>query len=234
LTYFATIAPMGKIRQIFVWDGHRDLGPFRRDELVEQLRIGVVLPSHFYFEEGMKDWARVASLPCCVRFLASDAQKEMLTRMGIEYDDYLTKNDVSRILEKQPATERQLALLAYLNLPISTDLTKNEASDLLEAAKRDASLGERLDQWNYDRLELHADIYATERATFKLDRIEIMLGQYRNFKSDLRENGGRIRSVNREEMIELIAKLDAARPGWDRQIELNGLDQVLDLLKWLT
>jgi hypothetical protein len=46
---------MAKLRQLFIWDGIRDSGPFRRGELVEQLGIGAVLPSHFYFEEGMSD-----------------------------------------------------------------------------------------------------------------------------------------------------------------------------------
>src|SRR5437773_7673063 len=105
---------MGKIRQIHIWDGAHDLGPFRRAELVEQLRLGTILPSHSYFEEGMTDWARVATLPCCPPFLASAAQKAMLETMGVRHDEFLTKDDVTRILEQQPATERQLALLHYL------------------------------------------------------------------------------------------------------------------------
>jgi hypothetical protein len=162
---------MAKVRQIFIWDGTRDLGPFRREELIEQLRIGIVLPSHFFFEEGMSDWARVVSLPCCSRFLASDAQKQMLTRMGIEYDEYLTKDDVSRILEQQPATERQIALMRYLRLTASPTLTKNGASELLELAEQDPRLRDRLDSWNFDRLELHSGVYATERGLFnRLER----------------------------------------------------------------
>lgn len=131
---------MAKVRQIFVWDGTRDLGPFRREELIEQIKAATVLPSHFFFEEGMTDWARVATLQCCARFLASDAQKQMLTRMGVEYDEYLTKDDVSRILEQQPATERQQALIDYLGLAVRPHPTKNEASDLIQAAKQDPKL----------------------------------------------------------------------------------------------
>jgi hypothetical protein len=46
---------MGKVRQISVWNGKQDLGPFRREELVEQLKEGAVLPSDYYYEEGMAD-----------------------------------------------------------------------------------------------------------------------------------------------------------------------------------
>jgi len=44
---------MGKVRQIFVWNGKQDLGSFRREELVEQLKEGALLPSDYYYEEGM-------------------------------------------------------------------------------------------------------------------------------------------------------------------------------------
>jgi hypothetical protein len=222
---------MGKLRQIFIWDGTRDLGPFRRDELIEQLKIGTVLPSHFFFEEEMSDWARVATLPCCARFLASEAQKEMLTRMGIEYDEYLTKDDVSRILEHQPATERQLALIAYLGLRASPNMTKTEASEFIEAAKQNPLLVDRFDSWNFDRLELHGDMYATERKSFKEGRGEILWRQYQDFRSDLQESGARVRNLTLHEVNTLIAQLDATRPDWDRELYLNGLDHVLELLK---
>ena len=221
---------MGKVRQIFVWNGKRDLGPFRRDKLVEQLKLGTVLPSHFYFEEGMSDWVRVTTLPCCARILASEAQKEMLTRMGIDYDEYITKDDVSRILEHQPATQRQRALLEYLGLSAPPNVTKNEASELLDAAKRDPSLCDRLDSWNLDRLSLHPDMYAAERNSFKESRTEILLEQYNDFRSDLRESGANVRKLTIEEITSLISQLDETRPNWDRDLYLNGLDCLLELL----
>lgn len=197
---------------------------------MEQLRVRGVLPSDYYYEEGMTDWARVATLPCCARFLASDAQKEMLTNMGVSYDEFLTKADVSRIMDRQPATERQLALIEYLGLARPPELTKNEASDLLEAAKQDPILLERLDSWNIDRLILHPNTYATERGTFKEGRAELLLNQYREFQSDLRRNGARVRNLSIEDVSRLVTQLDAVRPGWDREIALKGLDFLLDLL----
>jgi hypothetical protein len=222
---------MAKVRQIYIWDGNQNLGPLRRDELVQQLRVGIVLPSHFYWEEGMSDWARVASLPCCARFLASDAQKDMLSSMGVEYDEFLTKDDVSRILEAQPATDRQLALMNYLGLTISPNLTKNEASELLDKAKQDPLIRERLERWNVDRLELHSALYAAERRSFKESRSELLLRRYREFRSDMRESGVSIKNLTLEQINSLIVVLDRTRPRWDSDIELNGLDYLLELLK---
>lgn len=192
--------------------------------------MGAVQPSHYYYEEGMTDWARVAALPCCARFLASDAQKEMLTNMGVRFDEFLTKTDVSTIMERQPATERQLALIDYLGLTQPPGLTKNQASQLLEVAKQDPAVRQRLDSWNIDRLELHPNTYSAERRAFKEGRADLLLSQYRDFRSDLRENGAKIRNLSIEEVNVLITRLDASRPGWDREIDLKGLDFLLDLL----
>jgi hypothetical protein len=222
---------MGKVRQIFVWDGVRDLGPFRREELIEQINAGAVLPGHFFFEEGMTDWARVATLPGCARLLASDAQKAMLTRMGVEYDEYITKDDVSRILEEQPATERQLALIAYLGLAARPHLTKNEAGDLIEVAKQDPRLGSRFESWNAERLELHPDIYSTERKALKDSRAEILLEEYENFRSDLIENGMDAPKLLLDDVARLIVELDGSVEGWDRDIRLTGLDHLLELVR---
>jgi hypothetical protein len=207
------------------------LGPFRRQDLINQIKTGEVLPSHFFFEEGMTGWVRVATLPGCARLLASDAQKAMLTRMGVEYDEYLTKDDVSRILEQQPATERQLALLKYLGLAAPPHLTKNEASDLIEAAKQDPVLGNRFDSWNTDRLDLHANMYAPERKAFKDSRAGVLLEEYKNFRRNLSENAVKVPKLSLEEVTRLVAELDKTVHGWDRDLHLTGLDHLLELMK---
>lgn len=222
---------MGKVRQIFVWDGVRDLGPFRREQLVDQLRSGAVRPNHFFFEEGMAGWERVATLPCCARFLASDAQKTMLREMGVDYDEYLTKDDVSGILEQQPATERQVALLKYLGVAVSPHLTKNEASDLIEAAKRDPRLGSRFDSWGADRINLHADIYAAERKLYQDGRAAVLLEEYENFRRDLSSNGMEAPKLSLGDVARLVTELDRTVGGWDKDLRLSGLDHLLDLVQ---
>jgi hypothetical protein len=151
--------------------------------------------------------------------------------MAIEYDEFLTKDDVSRIMELQPATDRQLSLLEYLGVSTPPNLTKNEASELVEAAKQDSLVRDRLDSWTIERLELHPDLYAAERSSFKHSRAELLLGQYRDFQSDMHKNGVRVRKLSIQEVNSLIGELDDSRPGWDREIYLNGLNHLLDLLK---
>jgi hypothetical protein len=214
---------MGKVRQIFVWNGQQDLGPFRRDELVAELTIGHVRPSAYYYEEGMADWERIAQLPCCQRILASDAQKQMLDRMGVTYDEFLTKRDVSAILEHQPATDRQLVLMRYLNIEVPPVLTKTDASNILENARSDPSLGDRFYRWNTERFDLHPDLYAPERATYKAGRASCLLEQYNEFRREVKG----FPKLSLDDLQQIIAKLDNAKPEWDHDLLATGVDHVI-------
>jgi hypothetical protein len=144
---------VAKLREIFIWNGKEHLGPFRREELVERLKSGTVLPSHYYYEEGMVDWERVARLSCCNKLLATDAQKQMLDRMGITYGEFLTKADVSSILENQPATEKQLNYLRSFGVTPSMPLTKVQASQMIERCLDDPIARERQAQFSAAEFE---------------------------------------------------------------------------------
>jgi hypothetical protein len=222
---------VGKVRQIFIWNGQQDLGPFRREELVKQLKAGAVLPSHYYFEQGMTGWERVARLPCCQKFLATDPQKQMLDRMGIKYNEFLTKDNVSSILENQPATDRQLALLKYLGLGTPVGLTKTDASEIIEKARSDQSLGERFERWTVDRLDLRPDLDAFERAAFKSRRAADLLSEYEQFRRESRENGLNFPKLKLLDVEDFVSKLDDAKPGWDRDIRMALFDHLLPAIE---
>jgi len=153
---------VGKVRQIFIWNGKEDLGPFRREELVEQLKTAAVLPSHYYFEEGMVGWERVARLPCCRKFRATDAQKQMLDRMGVKYSEFLTKADVSSIMENRPATERQLEYLKSFGVTPPGSLTKVQASEMIERCLDDPAARERQSRFRaaeFDRMRREREVF---------------------------------------------------------------------------
>jgi hypothetical protein len=193
---------VGKVRQIFIWNGKEDLGPFRREELVEQLKTGAVLPSHYYFEEGMVGWERVARLPCCRKFLATDAQKQMLDRMGVNYSEFLTKADVTSIMENRPATERQLEYLKSFGVTPPSSLTKVQASEMIERCLDDPAARERQSQFRaaeFDRMRrereafpsyyLKQDIISAERQLNDLRQAHEQerkeLSQYRREMEDI-------------------------------------------------
>lgn len=155
----------------------------------------------------------------------------MLDRMGVDYDEFLTKEDVSSVLENQPATDRQLALLQYLGISAPIDLTKTNASEIIEKARSDQSLGERSDRWTIDRLNLRPDLYASERAAFKSRRAADLLSEYDQFRRDSRENGLSFPKLSLLDVEGFVSKLDDAKPGWDRDIRMALFDHLLPAIE---
>ncbi len=150
----------------------------------------------------MPAWERVAHLACCRKFLATDAQKQMLARMGVKYSEFLTKADVTAIMEGKPATQRQLEYLRSFSVTCSNSLTKKQASELIERCLDDPAARERQSQFRaseFDRVQrerqtfpsycLKQDIIATERQLTRLQREHEEkrneLSQYRHELEDI-------------------------------------------------
>jgi hypothetical protein len=217
---------MGKYRQIFVWNGKEDLGPFRREELIEQLRAGTVLPSDYYIEQEMPGWERVACLPCCSKLLATDAQREMLDRLGVAYGEFLTKADVSSILENQPATERQLDYLRSFGIAPAAGLSKIEASQTIEQCLADPVARERQSRIQADEFEnkqrereafpsywLKQDTAAAQRDVEAVKREwhekKAELSQLRSDQVDIRRRQKSVSDeIEREALVQQIASIE--------------------------
>jgi len=174
---------VNNIRQIFIWNGKENLGPFTEDELVEKLESGAVRTADYYFEEGMKDWERVGRLSFCKKFLATSRQRRMLDEMGVHYDEFLSKADVSSILANQPATPRQLDYLKSFGVTPSTPPTKVQAAEMIEHCLDDPAARERQAQFRAAEVErqrrereafpsyyLKQDVLAAERDLTDLKR----------------------------------------------------------------
>jgi hypothetical protein len=141
-----------------------------------------VRPVDYYFEEGMKDWERVARLPLCKKLLATSRQKQMLDEMCLKYDEFLAKADVNSILN-QPATQRQLDYLRSFGARPPASNTKAQASEMIErcladpvARERQAQFGaaeserQRREREAFPSYYLKQDVVAAERELTDLKR----------------------------------------------------------------
>jgi hypothetical protein len=224
---------MGRLpRQLFIARDGVEYGPYRASELIRHLRSGAVLLRDFYWEDGMMDWEPVALLPFARKSLATDAQRRMLDRMGIEYDEFLTKSEVSAIMSRREmATPQQLAFLEYLGVTVPPDITKSDASALYDSAISNESVSDRRSTWHYDRYNLYPDLFAEERAKFKASRGASLLNDYNDFRADVRKTigGGRnpLPKLQLADVETIVSKLDLAHPGWDRDLTRAMLDYLL-------
>lgn len=72
-------------------------------------------------------------------------------------------------------TPKQKALLQYLSIGVPS--TKQEASDLIDAAINNETYAARLSGWSTDRLQLHPRLYEREAAERKASRAESLWSQ---------------------------------------------------------
>ncbi len=109
------------------------LGEWTQTELRQLLRASEVRPSDYYWHEGMTDWKRLAELPCGKSVLATEPQQRMLSSMGLPWDEFTTKYDVSYLLNARPCTAKQRSFMDDLGLCHHESTTTEEASDRIDA-----------------------------------------------------------------------------------------------------
>jgi hypothetical protein len=108
------------------------IGEWTQTQLYKLLRICEVFPSDYYWHEGMATWERLAQLPCGKSVLATPAQRRMLTDCGLQWDEFTTKYDVSRLMDSRPCTQKQRSFMDDLGISYREPLTTKDASDLID------------------------------------------------------------------------------------------------------
>ena len=109
----------------------------------------------------------------------------------------------------EPATEKQKAFFSYLGIAFSPELTKDQASMLVNDAMEDPKNTERLRQWNEDRLRLHPDLFGTEIQAKKENRAN------RFFELCQTEGAEYFTTITKAHCQVLVGFLDVKFPNWD-------------------
>ena len=112
-------------------------GEWTATELYPLLRDNVFRPRDYYWIEGMTDWAPLADLPCGKKYLATEAQREMMARNGINFDNLTSKAEVSQLMEEmlhsRPASEKQREFIAEVGLSCPNSFSLGQARELIES-----------------------------------------------------------------------------------------------------
>jgi len=156
----------------------------------------------------MTEWKHLCTLEISKGALATEAQKDALRAAGLPFDELTTKAQVSGLFAEDadaPATAKQLALLNYLGQPVPGNLSKKEASDLIDGIIGEADRHEKLGDWNEDKLILFPDVFADEIAALRR-------GCLHEYNSLWRRHYAR--RVTEEQAAKIFAYLDKAEPGW--------------------
>ncbi len=183
-------------------------------DILNGLREGTLLMDDSFWCEGMPEWTQLLTLEISKSALATTAQKEALKAAGLSFNEPITKAQVSALFSESshgPASPEQLALLSYLAIPVPENLSKKEATKLIDDTVPARSDGEnRFGDWNEDKLILFPDIYADEIAECKKE----CFADYKAFREELGPAKSQLPRISLEQASRIFAYLDKNEPGW--------------------
>jgi hypothetical protein len=134
---------------IYVCRDGQDIGSWPEDEFRDRISRGQILPSDYFYHEGMNNWSLVST------YNPSDQDESAKTAEATEpkpHHDW----------RLDCATEKQINYLASFGVAAQPGLTKGEASDLIEQCANDPEALARQNQIRQVRYEEET----RERAAF--------------------------------------------------------------------
>ena len=192
---------------IYILRDGKETGPFSEATTHTLLQQGSIAETDFAWHAGLPKWIALADvLNPPARALETPpppppAADEIPAVVPAPVTD-LPKAGES-------ATEKQKALLGYLGIPFSAELSKDQAALLVNDAMEDAKNGPRLVQWNTDRLKLHPDLFAAELQAKKEARASEFFAHCEG------EGAEYFTKITKAHCQVLVGYLDVKFPNWD-------------------
>ncbi|MGB8166058.1 MAG: GYF domain-containing protein [Chthoniobacteraceae bacterium] len=175
----------------------KQTGPYTEDAVHELLKQGSVLVNDLAWRPGLSEWVPLVNVlyPAATREPAPPVPAAPAEAPAAE--------------PREPATARQKAFLDYVGIAFAADVSKEDASLLVNEAMEHPKDPTRLARWNEERLHLHPDLFATEIQARKENRpqrfLEICHG----------EGAPLFEKVTKAHCQVLVSHLDVHAPNWD-------------------
>jgi hypothetical protein len=178
---------------IFILHDGQESGPHTEKAVHDLLQQGGIAETDLAWCSGMSDWTPLrevlASRPAAV---------------SVE-----TSPPAESTAKFEPATAKQKALLSYLGVALSADLSRDQAARLVNDAMEDPNNTERLALWNEERLRLHPELFATEIQAKKENRAN------RFFELCQTQGAEYFSGITKAHCQVLVGFLDVKFPHWD-------------------
>ena len=133
------------------------MGPFTEETAHALLKSGSVLVNDLAWRPGLPDWVPLMNLlyPAAVTPAPPVSAAKVVTPAPEP---------------REPATAKQKAFLAYLHIGFAPEITREDASRLVNDTMENPKDPARLARWNEERLQLHPELFAAELQTKKEHR----------------------------------------------------------------
>ena len=145
---------------IYILRDGKETGPFSEETTKTLLQQGSISEADFAWHSGLPKWIPLASVLNPVPPALETPPPPPPAAVETPLPTFATTS--LPVPSGEPATDKQKALLGYLGIPFSSELSKDQAALLVNEAMEDPKKAGRLAQWNTDRLKLHPDLFAAE------------------------------------------------------------------------
>jgi len=197
--------------EILILRDGQQAGPYSEEAVHTLLSNGEVRLGDMAWRKGMGDWLPLGE----ILGVTTDTVVPTSTPLPASQASASAEETVApaRVELKLPtiesASQRQKALLTYLCIPFSSDLTKEKAALLLNDALESPKHSVALKRWEDDRLRLYPDLFADEIKARKENRAQQFLEICQT------EGADHFEGIAKAHAQVLVAYLDVHHPNWD-------------------
>ncbi len=193
---------------IYILRDGKEIGPFTEETTQTLLRQGSIGEVDFAWHPGLPKWIPLADvLKPAAPALETPPPPPPSAAADTPAPISAPVLDLPKAGES--ATEKQRALLGYLGIPFTAELSKDQAALLVNDAMEDAKNGPRLVQWNTDRLKLHPALFAAELQAKKESRASEFFAHCEG------EGAEYFTKITKAHCQVLVGYLDVKFPNWD-------------------
>lgn len=185
----------------------KPMGPYTEEAAHALLKQGAVLVNDPAWRPGMPEWMPLLDLlyPRAAAPVAPPPPPPVVVPAPAP-------------VPREAATPRQQAFLSYMRIPFAPEITREEASLLVNDAMENPKDPARIARWNEERLQLHPELFAAEIQSRKENRPQRFLEICQD------EGAPYFEKVTKAHCQVLVGHLDVRFPNWDAY-ERDGADK---------
>jgi hypothetical protein len=193
------------IMDIYLLRQGEQTGPFSEDAAQSLLKSGEATLDDFAWRDGLPTWQPLSAV-----LYPKSATQKILPLPPADAPTPTPEPFLSPVAAKaESATAVQKALLTYLGITFSGDITRERAATLIHEAATDPKHAARLKRWETEKLRLHPDLFADEIKERKESRPQHFLRVCET------EGAGFFHDVTKAHAQVLVGYLDVQHPNWD-------------------
>lgn len=172
------------------------MGPFTEETAHAMLKSGSVLVNDLAWRPGLPDWVPLMNL----LYPAAVTPAPPVSA---------AKTETPAPEPREPATAKQKTFLTYMHIGFAPEITREDASRLVNDTMENPKDAARLARWNEERLQLHPELFAAELQTKKENRPQRFL------EICHAEGAPFFEKVTKAHCQVLVSHLDVRSPNWD-------------------